>query len=192
MGHAISYGVVVKKEHIMRACEEYAARNVDRGENPSGSYHGSMSILENEPIKSNYDEACDFLDKKSSGGFYDDYAVRFYDTSAAKSTKKIESLIERKKAQFAKQLEYADAHSVTKHKSKQIGCENCGSKITISYLRSERCPVCGKDLRASYIIDRLKKFDTDIKALEKEIENEKKKQVSKLPVKWCYKVEVHC
>lgn len=192
MGHAINYGVCDKKSQIMGECCEYAARNVDRGENPSGSYHGCMSILEHEPIKASYDDAVEFLRKKSEKGFYDDYAVRFYDTDAAKVTKKMENLEARKKDMYRKQMEYADAHSVTKHKSKQIGCDNCGSKITISYLRGERCPVCGKDLRAAYIIERLNKFTVDIKSLDNEIANEKKKQKEKCPVKWCYKVEVHC
>ena len=44
MGHAIDYIEVDKRSDIWKAAEKFASRNVDREENPSGSYHGNLHI----------------------------------------------------------------------------------------------------------------------------------------------------
>ena len=191
MSHTISYLVANKKEDILSGCREFAYCHVDRMENPSGSYHGNMKICEKIPICKDYDDAVETLEKMAEGTFYQDFAVRFYDTSMAKKTKKAENLEKKYHEMTEKEAAYADNHSVRKHSSSQIGCRNCGSKITISYLKQEKCPVCGKDLRADYILERLNKFKADKKILAQEIQKEKQKQADKLPVRWCYKVEVH-
>ena len=46
MSHAIDYIVVDKKKDILPAAEDFAFYNVDRYENPSGSYHNVLDVLE--------------------------------------------------------------------------------------------------------------------------------------------------
>lgn len=151
-----------------------------------------MTILKNHPICKDFEEAVEVCDKYSAGGFYSDYAVRFYDTDAVKESKKVENLKARISELRIKQSEYGNTHSVKLQKAAKIGCKKCGSSIAKNYLKSERCPVCGNDLRAEYILERLRKFDADINKIEKDIRVEKQKQASKAPVKWCVKVSVHC
>ncbi len=191
MGGCISHLVCRRKEDILAGCEDFAFCNVDREENPSGSYHGNMNILTYEPVKADYDEACEFLDAKADGKFYQDYAVRFYNTDKVKKSKKVENLEERVKTMWTKRREYEAAHSVTLHKSELIGCKKCNSKLAIKYLRTEKCPVCCSDLRADYILERLDKFGRDIKDLEKQIRTEKQKAKEKAPIEWCFRVSVH-
>ncbi len=191
MGKTIGHIVVKNKKDIMPEAQYYASVNVDRRENPFGDYHGNMHILEDHEIFKDYESAQEYVDDRALKGFYDDYAVRFYDTDAVKKTKKIESIETRIKINQGKEQEYEKEHSVKTQKSAKIGCKNCGSTITKSYLRSERCPVCSHDLRADYIIERLKKFRSDEQKLLKEIREERQRLIGKAPVKWLVRVEVH-
>ena len=191
MGHSICYSVAAKKSEILPRCEEYAFHNTDRGENASGSYHGNMTIRENHPICKDYDDAVETIKRMAKGTFYHDFAVRFYDTDAVKPSKKVEVLENRYSESRKKAAAYSDAHSVTNHKSSQIGCKACGSKLTIKYLTREKCPVCGSDLRAEYILKKLSDYEKEQKDILTKIREEKQKAIAKAPVKWCFKVEVH-
>ncbi len=191
MGHAFSYLVADKRSEIIPEAENYAFRNVNREENPSGSYHGNMTICDSHPICKDYEDAVQTIRKMAEDTYYHDFAVRFYDTDKVKMSKKAESLKKRLDELRGKYYEYEQVHSIAKHQSAQIGCKNCGSKLTISYLKNERCPVCGKDLRAEYILERLNKYREDEKELSNQIRKEAHKAASKAPVRWCFKVEVH-
>ena len=189
--HHISYQSASKKESILKVCEEFSRNNTDRGENPSGDYHGNMHIREDVPIQDDFDAACEKINQIATDKWYYDVAVRYYDTSKVKKSKKIEGLEERIKVLRQKKIEYNDKHSVKLQQANLIGCKECGSKIAKKYLRSERCPVCNNDLRSKTVLDRLEKFDTDIKLLEKQITEEKRKKKTSCPVKWAFKIEVH-
>lgn len=190
MGHAIDYITVESRKDIIPTAEEYAYYNVDPYENTSRSYHGNMHIHDNIICESYEDakEKIDALDK----GWYDDHAVQFKDKSKLKPTKQMESMIAKVLKCKADRETYLNSHSVRMHKSEFIGCKNCGSKLARNYLKSETCPVCGKDLRAEYIIERLKKYDDDIEQTNNKFKELQKKQTGKCPVKWLVKVEVHC
>ena len=191
MGHAISFGVAGKKSDILSQCKEYAFNNVDRGENRYGDYHGNVTICESHPICKDYEDAVETIRRMARDTFYHDFAVRFYDTDSVTTSKKIQTQEARYKDSCAKAQAYENAHSVKNHKSSQIGCKKCGSKITISYLKREICPVCGSDLRAEYILEKLSTYAKEQKEIQAKIREEKQKAASKAPVKWCYKVEVH-
>lgn len=191
MGHCTNYLVVDKKDQILKEAKAFAFDNADARENPSRSYHGNMHILGNEPFP-DYDAAVQYIRKKAENQCYSDYAVRFYDVESVKKTKKIVVLQSHIEEQRRLKEEYAASHSVKARKSNQIGCENCGSKITRTYLTGDFCPVCRSDLRAAYIKERLRKFDDTITDLNEKLREEKQKAKDKAPVKWCLKVEVHC
>lgn len=190
MGHAIEYFTTDKRSEIMAIAEEFAWCNVDRQENHSGSYHGRMTIHDNIICES-YDDAMKKIEELDRG-WYDDHAVQFKDKSKLKPTKQMESMIAKVLKCKADRETYLNSHSVRMHKSEFIGCKNCGSKLARNYLKSETCPVCRKDLRAEYIIERLKKYDDDIEQINNKIIELQKKQTGKCPTKWLFKVEVHC
>lgn len=152
--HAVEYFTVANKSDIMRTADEYAYYNTDRGENPSGDYHGQMTIHD-DIICESYEDAVETIDRLDRG-FYDDHAVRYKDKSALKPTKQMEAI----RAKCDKNIEdrnaYAEAHSPQARKSEFAGCKKCGSKISLKHLRGNKCPVCGSDLRAEYVIERLK------------------------------------
>ena len=190
MSHAVEYITVEKRSEVMATAEEFAFYNVDRGENPCGSYHGQMTIHD-KPICESYEEAEKFIDNHDNG-FYDDHAVQYKDKSALKPTKQMENLKARMKKNAEDKNAYAEKHSVKNRKSEFAGCKKCGSKIATKYMRTDRCPVCGNDLRAEYVLERLEKYDDDYDEMRKKYAELEKKQKGKCPVRWLVKVEVHC
>ena len=190
MGHAINYFTVDKESDIMKVAENYARHNTDMEENPSGSYHGNMTVHKYDVCES-YEDAEDYIERHDRG-FYDDHAVRFKDKSGLKPTKQMENIKAKADKMTKERAEYYEAHSIKNRKSEFAGCKNCGSKISIKHLRGDRCPVCGTDLRAEYIIERLKKYNKDITSLDDQYVELHKKQSGKCPIRWLVKVEVHC
>ena len=147
--------------------------------------------IHDKPICDSYAEAEAFI-KRHDTGCYSDHAVQYKDKSALKPTKQMQTLGARIAKARADKSIYAKVHSVRERKSEFAGCKNCGSKIAVKYLRRECCPVCGTDLRADYIKERLKKYDADIAKMEKQMQELEKNQKGKCPVRWLVKVEVHC
>ena len=188
--HQIEYYTVDKRKEIMEVASEFAFYNTDRGENPTGSYHGNMTIHD-KPICESYEEAKERIDEWDTG-WYSDHAVQYKDKSKLNPTKQMETLEARAKKLIDDKKEYLEAHAVRNRKSELIGCAKCGSKIARSYLRGDRCPVCGTDMKPEYVIERIRKYEADYKAVMKQIEELRRKQSGKCPVRWLVKVEVHC
>lgn len=109
--------------------------------------------------------------------------VPFKDTSEAKETKKIQDLKRRIKETEEKSAAYFEAHKVSNLKAAYIGCQKCGSKINKDYLKSSnRCLVCGQDLRSETTKKMLASYEKKMKDLRKQMEEEKSKQ--KVPVRY--------
>ena len=189
MGHVYDYSVFpekTSKEKMYESSTEFAFYNVDREENPTCSYFNRW--VQHNMVFDSKAEAENFLNKQ---GTYVDGCVRFREP--AKPSAKMINLKEKIKATCQKQREFDKNHNITSRKSKLIGCENCGSKVAKNFLKSNFCPVCGKDLRAEYILEKLKEYDKKNEFLKEEYEKEKNKQAKKKPViKWLVKTEVHC
>lgn len=190
MGHALNYFTVAKRSDIIPTAEEFANCNVDRAIDPSGEYHGNMRIHD-DIICESYEDAIETINEMDRG-FYDDHAVRYKDKDALKPTKQMEALRAKCDKNIEDRIAYAKAHRPQARKSEFAGCKKCGSKISLKHLRGNKCPVCGSDLRAEYVIERLKKYDADLDALRKKYIELKKKQTGKCPIRWAFKVEVHC
>jgi len=189
MGHAIDYITVDNKSDIMRVAENYARHNTDMEENPSGSYHGNMTI--HNHVCESYEDAEDYIDRHDTG-WYSDHAVQFKDKSILKPTKQMETVKARADKMAEERRKYYEEHAIKNRKSEFVGCKKCGSKLSVKHLRGDKCPVCGNDLRAEYVIERLKKYNKDIVALDDQYVELHKKQQGKCPIKWLVKVEVHC
>ncbi len=196
MGHAIDYITVNKKSEIMAAAQEFAFYNVDRGENPDGSYHGDMHINESL-IFDNEESARDYIKDYTSGKFYYDMAVRFKAHSKT-FTKKRDALYEKARKIREQKKEYSKAHDISLLKSRLITCPTCESKINVHHKRyagtyDNRCPLCRTDLRAGYIVEKHNAFDEKIRKVDAEIYDlERKDKGDSKNVKWLVKVEVQC
>jgi hypothetical protein len=187
MGHAIRYIEVEEKANrksVMADIQEHARENGD-GYSSKMTWHDDISPLQSR------DEAKTFIEAHDNG-FYDDHAVRFFDYSGATKTAKIKEY-ETKIAELMKsQQKYIAEHSVRKFQAKHIGCPKCSSKINKDYLRTERCPLCGTDLRSKTTLDKIAWFGTKIEELHNRIDTEKMKQKNKAKIKWLVKYEYHC
>lgn len=186
MGHAINYYSVAKRSEIMKIAEQHAMHYTDMQENPSGSYHGNMTI--HDDIICDSREEAETLIESLDRGFYDDHAVRY--KIEAEPSKQMIAERERADKIMQARLEYEAKHSLFNRKSKFVGCKNCGSKLSLEHLSDYKCPVCGDDLRADYIVERLHKYGDDYKESLRRYSELKRKQ--KCPTMWLVKVEVHC
>lgn len=190
MGHAIGYLKVDKKKNIMGAAEEFALRNTDRGENPSGDYHGDLEVVDSV-IFDSYNKAIEYIDKRATRS-YQDMAVQFYDTESLKDTAQITRLKERIAKNNTAREEYLKNNSVAKQKASFITCPHCKSKINKEYIRCNSCSACRTSMLSATVENRLQKFHDDSKKLQKQIVELQVKNKLKAPIKWCVKVEVHC
>lgn len=159
--------------------------------NSHGDRYGTDSVkFIDHTIFEDEEKAREYINTLSNG-WYEGYAVKFYDYSKCKSTKKVDEL----KAKFNeiadKRREYITTHHVKDFKASYIGCSKCGSKISREYLRSDKCPVCGHDLRAESTLLRIASFDNRIHEYEARIKEETHKQKAKAEIKWLVKFEYH-
>ena len=141
-------------------------------------------------IFENEEKARDYI-KSLANDWYQGYAVKFYDYSKVKNTKKIDELEAKIKETLDKKNEYVSAHSIKNFKASYVGCSKCGSKLSREYLKGNRCPLCGSDLRAESTLERIASFDKRIKEYNAKIQQEKTKQKDKAEVKWLVKFEYH-
>lgn len=75
---------------------------------------------------------------------------------------------------------YIKAHSIHKRTSKYVGCP--GSKLNLSYIRGEKCPLCGTDLRPENTIKKINWYDRKASECAKKYKQEF----------WLTKIEYHC
>lgn len=197
MGHAISYLRVETREKIMDAANEFACCNVDREENPSGSYFGPQMHIHDDVICDSWDDAVKWIDDHDKG-FYDDHAVRYRkNISPTVTMRKKKEMINRIRASYSDFLENA---KLKNRKSEYITCPECGSKINIPALvkyRGEKmhsCPLCGISLWSKSTKERNQSFLQRIEKAEREYEEleAKNNKKSSADLGWCVKVEVHC
>lgn len=192
MSHCISYIVVDTKDEIQSAALDFALYNSDLQENPSGGYHNKLEILD-DVVYPDYETACVRAKALAEARrAYQDFAIPFYSVLSAKPTKPVEKLIQRLEKLKADQIHYEESHMVNQLAAKLITCKHCESKLAKAFLKSNRCPVCWRDLRSPSVLKRLQKYDTDIQTIQGQLADLKKKQAKKGPVNWLVKVEVHC
>lgn len=188
MSHVVNYIVVdenTSKEDVLFAIrEEVAHEDWQEG----GAYHERLTWHDNK-VYADYDEAREAIECLDNG-WYDDHAVLFRECGNLENatTRRLEKQIREHRE---KMDSYIDANHVTGRKSALIGCSGCGSKISREHLRSDRCPVCGTDLRSETVLSRIEGYRAKIAEWEHKIAEEKKKLGAKAPVKWLVKYEYH-
>lgn len=196
MGHAIEYFEVDKKSEIMPTAIDFASYSVDRQENPTGSYHGNMHIVDNGRIFNSRSEAERYIENYVRDKWYYDMAVQYREPTEFKPSAKTNALRQKSVELNQKLRDYRDAHSVHLRKSEFIGCPDCGSKLANKRFGGEFCPVCRADLRPKTTIETIQRYEKDIrlnhKAYEDSYEADTVKQAKNGKIRWLVKVEVHC
>lgn len=171
------------RSFVLEDVEDYAKSNGD-------GYSGPLKWHDEVPPLKNRDAAEEWI-KQHDKGWYDDHAVRYYDYSKAKDTKKIAELKARESDMVSKLNNYRLEHSVTRFKAEYIGCSSCGSRISRKHLRSDYCPVCRADLRSAGVIAKQKEYEDKLVGLRDKIKEETEKQTGNRTVRWLVKFEFH-
>lgn len=192
MGHEIRYVSFpgdMSKEEIVKECDNIAIRD--------GEYHTSLNsrieFFSTSPLL-NKEQAEKYI-KERDRAFYGAYAVRYYVYPGDVSSKRQEELIKKLQEARAKYYTVSNELHFKDVKSAFIGCKECGSKISSAHLRSNRCPVCNKDMRPETKIKQIEalkaKADALAEQLKAETEKVQAKAKAKAKVYWLVKFEYH-
>lgn len=195
MGHEIIHFIEKEncnRNNVLREAQIMADRDGDY----TGQIHSIRWI--DRTICDNEDAAYNFIDENDKG-WYDNLAVRFYDYSSVpmKKTKRME-ILEERRDNLRSRLHTMEStpYAKTLISTEFVGCKHCGSKIATKFLKGNRCPVCGTDMRPKTTLDRIastqKRIDETEKELNEEIVVWQKKQKNKAKIKWLVKIEYHC
>lgn len=123
-------------------------------------------------IAPSLEEAEKILRKKFDDDEYSSYLIKY----KRKRSAKLKNLEERLEKEEEKLKDFEKKSNVRNHKSKSIGCTGCESKISISYIKDNICPVCGNDLRSKTDLNRISTYKKNIRDLKIAVEDEKSKQ----------------
>ena len=135
---------------------------------------------------SSAEEAKVYIQEQSNHSFYLQIAVPFYKYNSNEKLKEMQEKLETAKAELEKAKK--PYYSVDTVKAKYVGCKHCGSKLAVPYIKSNKCPLCGEDLRPQSVQDKMKRLAAKVKKLESDVEAKKKRLAE---VYWLVKVEYH-
>lgn len=136
-----------------------------------------------EPLE-NQDAAEDFLDERDDWHRNWNVAVRFYDRSNCKPTKKCGELLKRLHAEEEKLSSYTKSHDLSTFKASLISCSKCGSKLNKDYLKGYHCPLCRNDMRSDTTKNTVSRYQQKIRDIKRDIMAEEKKSSGKAVVKY--------
>ena len=146
-----------------------------------------------EPFESR-EEALKYLHSDEGMEYYrsKNFGVRYYSTQNKKKTKKMQDLEQRISATEEKMAKYIAEHSISTFKAEFIGCPECKSKIAKKFIpNTNKCPLCGTDLRSETTIKTLSGYRQKIKELNKLLEAEIKKNQKKGEVYWLISAQLY-
>lgn len=181
-----TYNENVKRDWVQKELDHYVA-NETRGEGGHGLGQ-NIRWLDSVQVCEDY-EAAETKIQSLDRGWYDQLAVRYYECTPAPSKP---LTILREKVKAASDEYYARngkiwAKTVT---AEFVGCKKCGSRLSRVFLKTNRCPVCGNDLRP----ETMKKSIATAKAKWEKAqaaEREYIKRHGKKKVMWLVKIEYH-
>lgn len=173
----------VDRKAVLNSIIKEAARDGDGYSGPM-HWHDEIRPLEDR-------DAAEARIRQLDKGWYDDHAVRFYDFSGAKETKRMTELRERVRETCEKRFKYEKEHSVVAFKAEFVGCPKCGSKLARKFLRGDTCPVCRADMRSETTKQTIEGYKAKVDSLEKQLEEERRKQLAARKVMWLVKYEYH-
>lgn len=180
----VSYKLTVNKDKVFKDLNRDAKRNSDYGD-------GIAPIQWKERIFESYDDAYEYI-MDNWFGDYESVAYKYRDIDSLKKSKKAIELEERI---IETRKQYDSLNSKIHYKdiqAKYVTCKECGSKINKDYLRSNRCPICNKEMRPETVLNKLESLTCMIEKLKSDLKVEKMKRIDKAPIKWLVKYEYHC
>ena len=183
-GRFASYKLTVSKDKVFK--------DLNRKVKQLSDYCGGISQIEwKDRIFDSYDDAYKYI-MDNWWGDYQCVAYKYRDIDSLKMSKKV---IELEKRIIETRNQYDSLNSKIHYKdiqAKYVTCKECGSKINKDYLRSNRCPICNKDMRPETVLNKLESMTSKIEKLKGDLKVEKMKRIDKAPIKWLVKYEYHC
>lgn len=155
----------------------------DWQEGCSGLYNPIRWI---DKILSSREEAEKFLEANDRRD-YDNLAVKYRETTV--SGKQYSALVEKLKKAKKELEEVNSKFHFRDAKADFIGCKTCGSKLSRKHLFTNKCPVCGFDLRPAYVQEKVKKLEEKAKKYQEDLKNLPLKPTGR--VSWLLKFEYH-
>lgn len=186
--HLVQYITVEKKRNIRKEVSDWFASKCEYASS-SKDYTNDLTI-HNDRVFDSLQEAITFMDNHYASA-YDDHAISFHDGSYVSPSNKLKNIQERITKNDQARSNYIFNTKIQNHKSKSITCSCCGSRLTLSYVKGQKCPVCNTDLRSQSVLKRIKKFDETGKTLHELERKEEMKLSKKGPIKWLVKVEAY-
>lgn len=120
---------------------------------------------------------------------YDGYAFRYYEP---KETKTMQALRERINREQEKLAAYKESHHVRNHKSKYVGCKNCGSRINTDYVMDQNvCPCCGASLYSDTDRSTIKRYVGNISTWTESYDELSRGKKARGELKWYVHVIHH-
>lgn len=179
------YAYSTSKKSIESKLSTYAeARCVEeRGGLPCGINWINSKIYDSEA------DAREAVERMSTAR-YNCIAVPF--RQADMSAEKIRDL-QRKECAAWNAYNTASREVVAKSfKSQYLGCKNCGSKLNKDFLLTNRCPLCGTDMRSPTELQRIARLKAKAEAASNAKEAEERKMSKKSKdMFWLVQIEYH-
>ena len=185
MSHNVKFGTYpenVDKKKVEKEWDIYVQK-ADYQEGASGlpsRIRWINQVLESE------EEAYDYI-ADHDGGWYDCLAVKYKEKKFSPTKAYLELKQRHEEAFFKWNSAKSELRTV---KAEFTGCRNCGSKLATKFLKSNKCPVCGTDMRSKTTLDRIARLKSNMDDLKKRMEAEKEK-ATKVNIRWLLKIEYH-
>ncbi len=200
MGHAceiLTFDGKESKAVIQAKCDEWGDYNCDLRER--GGFGGGLGhrISFTEKIFDNYRDAEKYLN--GTFGNYAQTAVRYRTYPGLKKTKAYEKLIIRLIETQRKLNKVKTKPHYQGVKQASVKCRKCGSVLATAFCGrsyTNRCPVCGNELRPASVLEKISRYEQNIRKLREETDLERrkaeKKAENKTVLRWAVACEVHC
>lgn len=129
------------------------------------------------PIKEIYEnslleetDAMNVIDEKTKNY---DTSYSYYIPFLRKRSALLKSLESRLEKEESKLADYTKKSSIKNRKSESVTCTYCKSKLTISFLSANLCPVCQTSLLSKTTLDTISRYKKNISDLNRQIQQEK-------------------
>lgn len=180
----LTYPIKTSLDKIYKEISKIAEKDGD------GLYYGLKS---RQVTRDSYDDAMKWIEENDES--YLNIAVPYFDYTDCKKSKKYEKM-EQKVAKLNKKYKDEDSKVPAKdYSSKLYGCKNCESKLAVNFITSNKCPLCGSDLRSKTQLDKIAKYKENVNEARKELKKlekeENKKNRQKAKEMWLVKFEYH-
>ena len=183
----VTYAENIHRDYVKRELDSYVA-HADWQEGCSGLYR-DIRWLDAKPVCDDEEAARAEINRLDRGN-YDNLAVKFYAAEPIKDSKAYTALQEKARAAleaFRAKDNVRYAETVT---AEYIGCKTCGSKLSRVHIKTNRCPLCGADLRPKTTRDAIYAAEAKWRKAQRAVEDYRKQHAQK-KVMWLVKIEYH-